>query len=110
MNIEFNTTKLAKACSSDKAMRRNWSPEMARKLQQRLADLEAATTLADMSALPGGCHELRGDRAGCVAIALVQPYRLIFRPNHAPLPTKPDGGLDRARVTSILIEDVVDYH
>lgn len=37
-------------------------------------------------------------------------YRLIFEPDHEPLPELLDGGVDRAKVTKILIREVVDYH
>ncbi len=83
---------------------------MAKKLRQRLADLEAASALEEMRNLPGRCHELTGNLAGHLAVDLKHPYRLIFRPDHAPTPTKADGGLDWSQVTNILITDVRDYH
>ncbi len=110
MEIEFSSRRLRKACSSGKAMRSRWGDHMAKKLQQRLADLEAAATLEEMRNLPGRCHELTGDLAGDLAVDLKHPYRLIFRPRHEPTPTKGDGGLDWGQVTRILVTDVTDYH
>ena len=37
-------------------------------------------------------------------------YRLVFEADHNPLPLLDDGGIDRARVTKIVIKEVVDYH
>lgn len=110
MEIDFKTQKLRKNCSNEKAMRAEWGDRMAKRLMQRLAELEAAPTLEEMRRLPGRCHELTGDLAGSVAMDLVHPQRLIFRPNHDPPPAKPDGGLDWRQVTKIVIMEVRDYH
>lgn len=110
MEIEFRTKKMAKACSSEEAMRKDWGSQMAKKLMQRLADLEAAKTLEDVRHLPGRCHELTGDRKGQLALDLVHPQRLIFAPAHDPVPTRHDGGLDWTQVTAVRIMEVKDYH
>ncbi len=36
--------------------------------------------------------------------------RLYFEPDHSPLPTVDDGGLDRKKVTAIRILEVDDKH
>jgi plasmid maintenance system killer protein len=64
-----------------------------------------------MDGTPGNCHQLlHADRAGQLSMSLWGPYRLIFEPDHDPVPRLPDGGLDRSLVTKILIKEVVDYH
>lgn len=63
-----------------------------------------------MEGVPGKCHQLRADRAGEFALDLWGPYRLIFVPDHDPIPRLSDGGIDRAQVTRILIKEVDDYH
>ena len=73
-------------------------------------DLKAADTLAVMRHLPGYCHELKGDRAGQFSLKLDGPYRLVFVPNHDPIPRKEDGGLDWTAVTAVCIIAVEDYH
>ena len=74
-------------------------------------ELRAAQTLADMSRLPPArCHELGLDRKGQLSVDLAHPYRLIFMPDHDPVPAKPDGGLDWTEVTRVLIVEVVDTH
>jgi proteic killer suppression protein len=63
-----------------------------------------------MDGAPGNCHALRADRLGQFALSLWGSYRLVFEPNHNPIPRLPDGGIDRAVVTRIRILEVVDYH
>jgi proteic killer suppression protein len=73
--------------------------------------MAAASTLAVLGTLPQArCHELAGDRKGQLAVDLKHPYRLVFRPANNPVPLKPDGGLDWAKVTAVTILEVVDYH
>lgn len=111
MEIIFRSSKLQKPCSSERESNRKWGAENARKVRQRLADLEAAEILADISALsPARCHELQGDRAGQFAVDLRHPFRLIFEPAQDPVPRKEDGGIDLQKVTKIRILNVEDYH
>lgn len=111
MLIVFASKKMQKACSSENQMRKQWGDRMAKKLRQRLAELDGIDSLADTALLPSfRCHELSGDRAGQLAIDLVHPHRLVFQPDHDPLPKKTDGGLDWAKVTRIAVIEVVDYH
>ena len=110
MDIEFANRRLQEACNSAKNMTREWGPQMAKKLQQRLFELAAAVTLEDMRKMPGRCHELKVDRKGQLALDLVHPKRLVFSPGNNPTPTRPDGGLAWSKVTKIIILEVVDYH
>ena len=92
-------------------MRAAYGKPLAERLQQRLAEFQAADTLDDISRLPPArCHELSQDRKGQLAVDLVHPKRLIFEPDHNPLPCKPDGGLDWSQVTRILVIEIIDYH
>ena len=72
--------------------------------------LLGAPTLADMDGTPGNCHQLAANRSGDFAVYLWASYRLIFEPNHNPVPTLDDGGIDRTKVTHITIKEVIDYH
>lgn len=111
MIVQFPTRKMEKACNSQKAMVAEWGAKMAKKLQQRLMELNAATTLQDISKLPPArCHELTGNLKGCLSVDLEHPYRLVFRPHHDPVPCKADGGLDWSQVTQVLIIGVMDTH
>ena len=84
---------------------------MAQTLMIRLAILKAARSLELVpTSPPDRRHQLRGDRDEYYAVDLVHPYRLVFKPNHEPLPRKQDGGIDTERVTAVTIIEIVDYH
>ena len=59
---------------------------------------------------PNRCHELKADRAGQFAVVLVHPHRLVFKPSEYPPPIKKDGSIDKEKVVSITIIEVVNYH
>jgi toxin HigB-1 len=69
----------------------------ARQAEVRLDRLEAATSLADLAALPGNRLEaLRGDRAGQYSIRINDQWRICFAwPQGSPGPTN---------------VEIVDYH
>lgn len=94
---------------SAKELDRKYGPKGSKRIRTRLSQLDAVETLDDMRNVPGRCHELTGDLAGCLAVDLDHPYRLVFRPLD-PVPRKPDGGLDWCAVTSIVVIAVEDYH
>ena len=109
IEISFEDKKLQSVCSKDSECRPQWG-ERCRVLQRRIAALLAAETLADMSAVPGRCHALSGNRDGQYALHLWGAYRLVFEPDHSPVPSKPDGGVDLTQVTKVVIVEIVDYH
>ncbi|NGZ43688.1 killer suppression protein HigA [Cytophagaceae bacterium 50C-KIRBA] len=110
MEILYKSRKLEKQLTDPKEMAKSFG-HLARQLNQRLKDLAAAENLAVMRALPAArCHELTGDRKGELAVNVSTNYRLIFEPNHEPIPQKADGGLDWGNVTRIRIIDIEDYH
>jgi len=63
-----------------------------------------------MSQAPGRCHALSSNRAGQFAVHLWGQYRLVFYPDHDPVPRTPEGEIDLANITKITIAEVVDYH
>jgi len=110
MKIKFSSDKFGKICNRQGLLIRKYGPERAKRIRQRLDDLEAAGTLGDFRFLPGRCHELTGDLEGLLSLDLDGPYRLYFRPAHDPPPSKADGGLDWSNVTEVIIEKVYDPH
>jgi plasmid maintenance system killer protein len=111
MLIYFRTSKLQKLCSKEREMLKQLGRVMANKLQQRLMELNAAESLADVSHLPPPrCHELTGNRSGQFSVDLEQPYRLLFIPADDPVPLKGDGGIDLAQVREIEIIEIEDTH
>lgn len=110
MEISFDKKKLAKLCNSEDNLRAEYGPRMAKLIQQRLLDLSEAENLEEMRSLPGRCHALTQDWAGHLAVDLVHPDRLVFRPDHNPVPTNKGGGLDWGKVTEIVVVGIGDYH
>ena len=111
MDIAFRTRKIERTVNSDNALQKAYGSQMARTIKVRLAVLSASRNLAMMPTTPPDRrHQLRGDRDEQFAVDLVHPRRLVFEPNHKPLPRRDDGGIDTEQVTAITIIDVVDYH
>jgi proteic killer suppression protein len=108
--IDFATDELRDNCNDTKSAKRAFGGDGAKRLRQRLDDLDSAANLELMRALPGKCHELKGDLAGCLSLRLDGGRRLVFRPAQDPPPGKPDGGLDWSLVTSITVMKIEDYH
>ena len=110
MELSFSSNRLKKQLTNPKEMAKAFGT-IARKVDQRIEDFKAASTLEDMAKIPGArCHELKGVRNGELAVDLSANFRLIFKPNHNPIPTKDDGGLNWREVTAIKILEVEDYH
>jgi proteic killer suppression protein len=110
VDIVFSTDKLEKLCNDGRLAQRKWGKAQAEVLGRRLDDLRAARTLEVLRNGPGGLHELKGDRAGRLAMNLRGGDRLVIEPAHDPPPTKSDGGLDWTQVTAVRVVEVVDYH
>ena len=111
MEVCFANSKLQKLCNSASKLRGAYGPRMGQLIQQRLAELADAETLDDMRLLLGArCHELTQNLKGLLAVDLVHPDRLAFRPYHDLIPRKPDGGLDWKQVKSVEVVGIGDYH
>ncbi|MCP4683257.1 MAG: killer suppression protein [Desulfobacterales bacterium] len=111
MVIYFKTRKLQKICNNANEAGKRLGQQKARKLQQRLMELKAASCLADISRVPPPrCHHLSGNREGQLSVDLEHPYRLMFIPANDPVPVMQDGGLDWAQVTEIEIVEIADTH
>lgn len=110
MEVTFTNQRLSKLCNSRSKLRGEHGARMAELIEQRLYDLAAVDTLEQMRLLPGRCHELTKNLKGHLALDLVHPDRLVFKPNHDPRPEKADGGLDWSRVTKVTIVGIGDYH
>lgn len=89
-------------------MERAFGTACAKKLQRRLADLQAALTLMDVVA--GRPHPLERDRLGQFAIDLHGACRLVFESADEPIPIKEDGTIAWNEVTKIRIVFIGDYH
>ncbi len=111
MEIVFGSHKLQKTCNSERESGRKWGAQNARKVRQRLTELAAAATLADVSRVPPvRLHQLRGNMAGKFAVDVKHPFRVVFEPANDPIPKKDDRGIDLVRITRIRVLSVEDYH
>ncbi len=111
MIIYFRTKKLQKICNNTNEAVKKLGSKMARKLQQRLMELKAASCMDDISKVPPArCHQLLGNRKGQLSVDLEYPYRLLFIPANDPIPVTQDRGLDWAKVTEIEIVEIADTH
>jgi proteic killer suppression protein len=111
VEVLFQDRKLEKVCSKDSRLKRKYGVKRTKLLRHRLDQLGGAKNLEAMrETSQARCHELKGDRAGTLAVDLDHPYRLIFEPAHDPIPRKADGGLDWREVTIVRVLAVEDYH
>ncbi|PSR51885.1 killer suppression protein HigA [Adhaeribacter arboris] len=111
MNISYKNNKLSKTVTSPKDILKNYGTR-AKLVNQRIEELKAASTLEVMRTLPrANCHELSGNRKGEFAVDISANHRIIFEPNHNPVPQKEDGGINWAEITDITILAIgEDYH
>ena len=110
MDVSFANDKLERQLSNEKSLKRTFG-DLAKRLQLRLDLLKAAGCLDEVSsAPPPRRHALTGDWRGHFAVDVTENWRLIFRPNHDPVPVRADGGVDLRAVTAIIVVAVADYH
>lgn len=114
MDISFSNKKLEKSFNEGARLVKIHGDLRAKKIRIRMKELRAAESLMDFwppKSPPGRCHELtKGQRSGQLSVDLDHPYRLIFTPDHDPVPTRKEGGLDWSQITSIKILGVEDTH
>jgi toxin HigB-1 len=108
MEITFADKKLKKMCEQQAVAQKQLGLPCARKLQSRLADLQAASNVRELIA--GRPHPLKGDRDGQFALDLQGGKRLVFEPADDPIPFGEDGEIDWTKVFKICIVFVGDYH
>lgn len=108
MEINFKDEKLRKLCEKRREAEKKLGHDCAKKLGTRLADLDAAAHVKELIA--GHPHPLERDRDGEFAVNLSGGKRLVFAPDHEPVPLSDQGNIDWAQVTAITIVFIGDYH
>lgn len=108
MEIKFKNKQVRELCEKRAVAVKKLGDICTRKLQTRLADIEAASRVSDLSA--GNPHPLAGDRLGQFALDLAGGWRLVFSPANEPIPRRDDASIDWSAVTIVCIEYVGDYH
>lgn len=111
MEISFEDHRLESLAGSERYLRREYGADMCRTILRRLGTLAGVPSLeAAQLRRALRLHELSGNRSGQFAVGLEGGYRLILKPNHDPIPRRPDGGIILSQVTAIIIIEIVDYH
>lgn len=78
---------------------------------RRMKVLASAPTLADVPHQPPERrHQLSADRDEQFAVIIKNQWRIVFEPNHNPVPRKADSGIDLNQITKIMITWIGDYH
>lgn len=105
MNIDFDRPQDRKLCENFKRLVQKYGPQRAELIVKRLNELYSAESLYDITRLPQArFHTLSGNYAGCCAVDLKHPYRVVFRPLNGDM-------ADLRTVTKISVKTVcVDYH
>jgi proteic killer suppression protein len=103
MEIHYRDKKLKKLLESSKSISKKYGSDCARKIIQRISELQAAECLEDMppAARP---HPHRGSRKGLFSLDIKQPYRLIIEPAGEYEIT------DIATITEVTIYEITDPH
>ena len=111
MEISFKTKKLKKQFSVDKELQRVYGKAVATRIQARMSVLRNAPTLNDVPNLPPErCHQLNTKLQGVFSVDVGDKQRLLFVPNHDPMPVTQDGGIDSTQIRSITILEIQDTH
>jgi proteic killer suppression protein len=110
VDILFKERKLQKQCNQQAALVRAHGGRRAQLIRARLDALYEAACLEDLRNVPGRLHELKGNRKGQLSLDLDHPYRLILVPDHSPVPSTEDGGMDWERVTAVKVLGIEDTH
>lgn len=111
MEISFKSRKLKETCNSAVKLQAAYGKKNSRKIEVRLAILRAANNLNLVpTSKPCRRHQLKGNRKNQFVVDVEHPFRIIFEPNHNPLPLKEDEGIDLTQVTAIRILSIEDYH
>lgn len=114
MDISFKNKKLTKSFNEGAQLERIHGALGAKDIRIRMKEFRAAESVKDFwppKSPPGRCHELtQGQRPGQLSVDLDHPCRLMFIPDHDPVPRLEDGGLDWSQVTAVQILGVEDTH
>lgn len=111
MKISYKSRKLERSVATPGAIKTNYGTR-AKLVNIRLEELASAKNLETMRNITkANCHELSGNRQGELTVDISGNHRIIFIPDHDPIPLKPDGGMDWLGIAQIIITEIgEDYH
>ncbi len=99
MKISFKNNKLKNSLTVDKEIVKTYGNQ-AKKIKQRMNELESWDTLEGISKLPAlRLHPYRGNKKGLWSIDIHQNWRILFEITNNPFPLLEDGGVDLSKVT-----------
>jgi len=110
LDISYASEGIKARCKPGSKTNRKLSEVNQKVLADRLSDIADAPTLEDLRNGKGYFHELQHDREGQLSCTLDKGDRLVFIPDHNPVPVNPRGRLDWSKVTAVKILEIVDYH
>ncbi|MFF9601729.1 hypothetical protein ACF1GY_05545 [Streptomyces sp. NPDC014684] len=104
LKILFASDDLARSCNDDSVRTERYGPALAATIRRRLCEVNAVTHLGELRRLPGARlrrHPARND--GSMLISLGPAADFLVHPRDDPPPTLLDGGLDEARVRTLVV-------
>lgn len=110
MKLSYKNNRLEKSLTTDKGLAKSYGT-LAKKIKQRITQLESADNLEVISKLPSlRLHQYLGDRKDIWSIDIYQNWRILFEIDQDPIPSLEDGGVDLKTITNIIIESIKDPH
>ncbi|MEU8341946.1 hypothetical protein AB0C74_09635 [Spirillospora sp. NPDC048832] len=107
MEVRFADPDLRDLCASDRALRKKYGAEGARKIGMRIGALAAAESIDDLMRMPGHCHPLKGAYySGCFAFCLHAGWRMVFR----PMTDEERRVAEIVEEIAALVVEIIDYH
>lgn len=103
VELAFETKKLRSWCEDGDGTEAHLKPEVAERLQDRLADCKAADSPVDLIA---GVPQLIEGRYPRLKISLGEDYLIIFKINHIKIPLTTEGRIDWSRVRRIKVMSI----
>lgn len=101
MDLAFHTKALRRICESESAAQRALGTAVSEQLKHRLADLQSASSLADVRA--GNPQVISRSPKWRISIRLGNDQFFILEPNQIIVPLTPHGELDFLKVVRVKI-------
>jgi len=101
-------------CQKESVAKRELGKDSANQLKAKLKELDEAENVLELvNGTPHRISGLRGKYAyleGQYSLRLAKAKRLVFQPDHDPVPRKETGEIHWGEVTSVMITFIGDYH
>jgi hypothetical protein len=109
MQLTFATEAFRNECNNQDLLVKRHGAVMARLIRQRLDELYNSESLADLLSLPHVAVHAWPDSPADLAVEIVRPHWLVFRPEPASGEGKPGAGkwkkVDSIRITGLMRAD-----